>query len=50
MHDQLRRDRSLDLLKHTTLPVEAVASAAGFNDIRAFKRRTGARPSSLRQI
>lgn len=54
MHDQVRRDRSLELLKRTSLPVEEVASAAGFNDIRAFrrafKRWTGARPSSLRQI
>lgn len=53
LYDCVRRDRALALLQRTALPVDEVASATGFDDIRAFrrafKRWTGERPSALRQ-
>ncbi|GKS93467.1 AraC family transcriptional regulator [Acidovorax sp. SUPP2825] len=53
LHDQVRRDHALALLQRAALPIHEVASATGFDDLRAFrrafKRWTGARPSALRQ-
>ncbi len=51
LHDQVRRDHALALLRRAALPIHEVASATGFDDLRAFrrafKRWTGDRPSAL---
>jgi len=53
LYDRVRCDRALALLQCTALPVDEVASATGFDDIRAFrrafKRWTGELPGTLRQ-
>lgn len=40
LHDEVRRDRALNLLHRSAaaLPIHEIASATGFDDIRAFRR------------
>ena len=48
-----RLDRAIQLLRHSTLSVSAVAASAGFSDpfyfSRLFRRRMGMSPSDYRQ-
>ncbi len=52
IHDQVRLDRALELLRGSRMPMGDVATAVGFSDARefrrAFKRWTGKAPSSAR--
>ena len=48
----LRADRAAELLRHTTMPVTAVAFEVGYEDLstfyRAFRKRHGRAPGALR--
>ncbi|MDO8904002.1 AraC family transcriptional regulator [Hydrogenophaga sp.] len=52
LKDEVRRDRSMELLQRTTRPIKQVAEAAGFLNeksfIRAFKGWTGMAPGEWR--
>jgi AraC-like DNA-binding protein len=53
IHDEVRIDHAVTLLRASALPVTAVAEAIGFSDARefrrAFKRWTGVPPQAVRQ-
>ncbi len=54
IHDQVRTERALELLRGSALSIMEVAGAVGFSDARefrrAFKRWTGMAPRALRTL
>ena len=53
LKDGLRRDMAIDLLCHSSLSIENIASGLGYQEVsafyRAFRHWTGTRPGSYRQ-
>ncbi|MCP1648011.1 AraC family transcriptional regulator [Pseudomonas sp. GD04087] len=52
LHEQVRRARAMSLLGNPEMPIERIAEALGYSDVRgfrrAFKRWTGRSPSACR--
>ena len=50
--DRIRYESALELLRHTRMPLQGVAEATGFSDVRnfrrAFRRWSGVLPTALR--
>lgn len=53
LKDEVRLEKSMQLLKHTGLPIEAIADATGFRSTRRFRdffsRQQGITPSAFRK-
>ncbi|MBB4864139.1 AraC-like DNA-binding protein [Pseudomonas nitritireducens] len=53
LHEQVRRARAMSLLGNPEMPIERIAEALGYSDVRgfrrAFKRWTGQSPSACRE-
>ena len=52
--EQVRLERSIELLTDSSASVTQIAFAVGYSDVtslsRAFRRRIGERPSSVRRL